>query len=59
MSYDELHRQTRYLAPFVNWSVRLVLKGPRWVPAVVRRVPLNAATLIMSAHVLTWRFFHD
>lgn len=58
MSYDQLQRQTRYLAPFVNWSVRLVLKGPRSVPIVIRRVPLSVATSIMSAHVFVWRVFH-
>lgn len=58
MSYEELQRQTRYLAPFTRWACAVVLKGPRWVPAVVRRVPLNVATLMMSAHVLAWRLSH-
>ena len=51
-----VHRQlvsdTRYLARPLKLACQLVNRGPRWVPHVLRMVPLHVVLLAMRLHVL-------
>ena len=40
-----------WLGPFTNWSARFALRGPRWMPMPVRKVPLHLACFTVKLYV--------
>jgi len=55
---EQLQRRVSYLGQFVRWACALALRGPRWLPVGVRRIPLKTAVALMRVHVLWWRLIH-
>lgn len=40
--------------PFAGWSARYAMRGPRWLPMAVRKVPLHLAVFICACYARGW-----
>ena len=49
-----LERLPRWWPRLVGWSVGWVNHGPRWLPLVVRKVPLQFTALVCSIYRRGW-----
>lgn len=43
-------RLPRWWAPLVRWSVAYVLRGPRWLPMIVRKLPLHFSCAVAALY---------
>ena len=51
---DVMARLPRWLGPFTNWATAWAIRGPRWLPPVVRKLPLHLACCITMVYVRGW-----
>jgi hypothetical protein len=50
-SKQVLNDMPTWWAPLVNWAAAFAVRGPKWMPIAVRRLPLFACCEFMKAKV--------
>ena len=47
-------RWPSWTGPFIDWSARVALHGPRWIPGALRKLPLQLGAVVGAAWVELW-----
>jgi hypothetical protein len=47
--------KTAWLRPYTRWAARVSLNAPRWVPGVLRNLPLKVSALVLKGYHLALR----
>lgn len=53
-TYAELVARTEWLKRYTQWATDFCVKGPRWIPLRVRKMPLNFWAFVLRGYVRGW-----
>jgi hypothetical protein len=52
---DLVQSMPPWLSRFLNWSVKFWTRGPRWIPGLVRRTPLEIGSFVVKLYARGYR----